>query len=103
MCGDVPGGPREWLRYEISCNAVLAGAPLSVLCGIDTTELPDQLVSLAVDAHPQLAVGDVVVDNRRFREPSSYLRALPVPREPVEDMAPLLAVDRAMVLPELRR
>ena len=102
MSSEPPGGAREWLRYEISCNAVLAGAPVSVLCGLDTTRMPGQLVSLAVDAHPQLAVGDAVFDNASFREPTSYLRALPVPREPAEQAPPLLAIDGATVLAELR-
>jgi anti-sigma regulatory factor (Ser/Thr protein kinase) len=97
-----PGGPREALRYEVAANAVLAGAPMSALCLVDTGLLEAHVVALAAAAHPQLVVGTDVSDNLAFREPASYLRSLPVPREPAEDMAPLLSVDGAMVLPELR-
>ena len=102
MGGHVPGGSREWLRYEVAGNALLAGAPMSVLCMLDTTVLPEELVAQAVAAHPQLVTPRGLVDNRQFREPASYLRSLPVPREPAEDMAPVLAVDGATVLAELR-
>ncbi|WP_051683787.1 sensor histidine kinase [Blastococcus sp. URHD0036] len=102
LCDDIPGGAREWLRYEIAGSALLAGAPMSVLCALDTTVLGERLVAQAVAAHPQLSTADGTVDNRSFREPGSYLRSLPVPREPVEDLAPLLAVDGATVLAELR-
>lgn len=100
--GTEPATFREGLRYEIAANAVLAGAPLSVMCLLDTAALPAPLVSLAVAAHPQLVSGDGLVDNGRFREPSSFLHSLPVPREPVEDAPPLLAVDGATVLAQLR-
>lgn len=99
---DGPGGPREGLRYEIAANAVLAGAPLSALCLIDTGSLPDRLVSLAAAAHPQLVAGGGLVDNRGFREPATYLHSLPVPRDPVEDATPLLSVDGATSLAQLR-
>jgi anti-sigma regulatory factor (Ser/Thr protein kinase) len=98
----IPGGEREWLRYEVSCNALMAGAPISVMCMLDTRTLPEQLLAQAVAAHPQLVTADGMTDNRGFREPASHLRSLPVPREPAEDMPPLLAVDGATVLPELR-
>jgi anti-sigma regulatory factor (Ser/Thr protein kinase) len=101
--GSAPGGAREGLRYEIAANAVLAGAPISVLCLVDTGVLPDQLVSLAAAAHPQLVVGDGLVDNRGFREPTGFLAALPVPREPMEDAPPLLVVEGATTLSDLRR
>lgn len=100
--GSGPASFREGLRYEIAANAVLAGAPLSVMCLLDTTVLPEQLVSLVAAAHPQLVAGDGLVDNRHFREPSSFLHSLPVPREPVEETTPLLAVDGATVLARLR-
>jgi anti-sigma regulatory factor (Ser/Thr protein kinase) len=99
---DGPGGPREGLRYEIAANAVLAGAPMSVLCAIDTGVLPDRLVSLAAAAHPQLIAGEGLVDNRTFREPTTFLQSLPVPRDPFEDATPLLSVDGATVLAQVR-
>ncbi|WP_409333025.1 anti-sigma factor RsbA family regulatory protein [Trujillonella humicola] len=101
--GCEPATYREGLRYEIAANAVLAGAPMSVLCLLDATVLPAPLLSLAAAAHPQLVAGDGLVDNRDFREPSSFLHSLPVPHEPVEDTEPLLAVEGATVLSELRR
>jgi anti-sigma regulatory factor (Ser/Thr protein kinase) len=98
----IPGGAREWLRYEVSGNALMAGAPMSVMCMLDTRTLPEHLLAQAVAAHPQLVTANGIADNNGFREPSSHLRSLPVPRESAEDSAPLLAVDGATVLPELR-
>lgn len=100
--GATPELMREGLRYEIAANAVLAGAPLSVLCLVDTAALPERLVRLVLDAHPQIATGQGVTDNHRYREPGSYLHALPVPRAPVEDAPPVLAVDGATGLAQLR-
>jgi anti-sigma regulatory factor (Ser/Thr protein kinase) len=98
--GGVDG--REAVRFEAAVNAVLAGAPVSALCVYDRTVLDEPLVERVCATHPQLAVGDALLDNPRFREPASVIRSLPVPREPVEDTAPVLAVDGATVLAELR-
>ena len=93
---------REAVRFEAAVNAVLAGAPVSALCVYDRAVLDEPLVGQVCATHPQLAVGDALLDNPRFREPATVLRSLPVPREPLEDTAPVLAVDGAAVLAELR-
>jgi anti-sigma regulatory factor (Ser/Thr protein kinase) len=41
-------------------------------------------------------------DNPAFGDPTEFLRRLPVPREPVEDREPVLAVPAATVLADLR-
>ncbi|MGY1746254.1 anti-sigma factor RsbA family regulatory protein [Blastococcus sp. SYSU D00695] len=100
--GAGPESHREGLRYEIAANSVLAGAPMSVMCLVDRRVLPEALVTEVAAAHPQVAVGDGVVDNRGFREPASHLHSLPVPHEPAEDSPPVLAVEGSTVLSELR-
>ncbi len=94
--------PREAVRFEAAANAVLAGAPASVLCVYDRPALDDEVAAHISAAHPQLTVGDTTYDNPRFREPASFIRSLPVPHDPVEDTPPVLAVEGMTVLPELR-
>jgi anti-sigma regulatory factor (Ser/Thr protein kinase) len=98
--GTVPS--REAVRFEAAANAVLAGAPASVLCVYDRPALEEGVASQIRAVHPQLAVGGRVVDNPEFREPAAFVRSLPAPHDPVEDATPLLAVDGATVLAELR-
>ncbi len=93
---------REVVRFEAATNAVLAGAPASVLCVYDRSCIDDEVAAQVSAAHPQLTVGDTTYDNPAFREPASFIRSLPVPQEPVEQGAPVLAVDGATVLAELR-
>ncbi|MGY1770021.1 anti-sigma factor RsbA family regulatory protein [Blastococcus sp. SYSU D00813] len=100
--GHSPVSPREAIRFEAAANTVLAGAPASVLCVYDRTAIDEDVAAHVRAAHPQLAVGDDLRDNPEFREPAALVRSLPVPREPAEDGVPVLAVDGATVLAELR-
>ncbi|SEP25580.1 sensor histidine kinase [Trujillonella endophytica] len=93
---------REAVRFEAAVNSVLAGAPVWALCLYDRQLLDETQVAQVVATHPQLAVGDALLDNPRFREPASVIRSLPVPRDPLERTPPVLAVDGATVLAELR-
>ncbi len=108
LLGEVEFGatPRDWRegeRYESAVNAVLAGALVDVLCLYDRRVLSDTVLAGAARTHPHLVVDGRRRVNRRFRAPEEHLRRLPVPREPVEAGPPVLAVDDAVALANLRR
>jgi anti-sigma regulatory factor (Ser/Thr protein kinase) len=99
------GRPREWregIRYEAAANAVLADAPLTVMCLYDATECSDTVLSGVRATHPLLLQDGEVRPNPRFREPRAFVRTLPVPREAVESGPPAFAIDDAPTLPDLR-
>ncbi|SDF51814.1 Anti-sigma regulatory factor (Ser/Thr protein kinase) [Blastococcus fimeti] len=107
VVGAVQFGPqprtwREGCRYEAARNVLLAGEPLTGLCVYDSRILPDEVMECARATHPDLVVGGARRASPDFDDPATYLRRLPVPREPVEDTAPLLAITEATALADLR-
>ncbi|WP_176523084.1 sensor histidine kinase [Blastococcus aggregatus] len=107
VVGAVQFGPqprtwREGCRYEAARNVLLAGEPLTGLCVYDSRILPAEVVDSARATHPDLVVGGARRASPDFDDPTAYLRRLPVPREPVEDTQPLLAVTEATALADLR-
>jgi anti-sigma regulatory factor (Ser/Thr protein kinase) len=100
--GDEPAGWREGKRFESVFNRFQGDAPVSALCLYDSRRLPREVVTSAAQTHPELVHGSTWSASRRFQEPDSYVPSLPVPRSPIEDGTPLLAVDDAPALPHLR-
>lgn len=93
---DFGGTEREWLewqRYEAVLNDALAPWPLWGMCVFDTQRLPAQVLESVARTHPTVVSGRERTPNPRFVDPATYLRGLPVPREPLQDSAPRLAVD----------
>jgi anti-sigma regulatory factor (Ser/Thr protein kinase) len=96
VVGEVDFGPTErdwleWQRYESVINEALGGWPLWGLCVFDTQRLPEPLLQSALHTHSHVVGADGRrVPNPRFTEPSTYLRSLPVPSEPLEDTPPRL-------------
>jgi anti-sigma regulatory factor (Ser/Thr protein kinase) len=82
----------EWQRYEAVINAALADWPLWGLCVFDTERLPQPLLDSALATHPVLTRSDgTPAANQAFVEPAVYVRALPVPDEPLEATPPRLS------------
>lgn len=107
VVGEVQFGrqPRDWregVRYEAARNVLLAGQPLTGVCLYDSRVLPVEVVDSARATHPDLVVGGARRTNPDFGDPTDFLRRLPVPREPVEDAAPVLVVAEATRLADLR-
>jgi anti-sigma regulatory factor (Ser/Thr protein kinase) len=96
--------PREGERYEAASNAVLASAPVTALCLYDASRLPDGVEHAVRATHPLLldAGTDGARPNPGYRDPREHVRALPVPREPVEAGPPVLRLDAVPTLPQLR-
>jgi anti-sigma regulatory factor (Ser/Thr protein kinase) len=64
--------------------------------------LPADLVASAESTHPHLVSGATWKSNSAFLDPAAYVRALPTPREPLEDTRPAVAVVDAPSLPDFR-
>lgn len=83
---------REWQAYEAVINDAFAPCPLWGLCVFDAG-LPETILSSVRDTHPQLITAAGRTTNADFVDPATYLRALPVPAEPLEVTVPALADD----------
>ena len=108
VVGEVDFGPTErdwleWQRYEAVVNDALAGWPLWGLCVFDTQRLPQQLLDTALQTHPWRATTSGCEPNPHFTEPADYLRALPVPVEPLEATPPRLHASHVADFASLRR
>ena len=93
----------EWQRYEAVINDALAGWPLWGLCVFDAQRLSEPLLATARHTHSRLATAHGTEDNPHFVEPADYLRALPVPAEPLEDTVPRLHASHVADFASLRR
>jgi anti-sigma regulatory factor (Ser/Thr protein kinase) len=90
--GATPRDWQEWQRYEAVINDALGAWPLWGLCIFDTRRLPDQVLEAVHRTHPNVVLpGGGRRTNARFADPGAYLRALPIPREPLEDTPPRLS------------
>jgi anti-sigma regulatory factor (Ser/Thr protein kinase) len=101
--GSRPADWREGQRYESASNRLLGAEPVSALCLYDRRRLSPQVIDSATRTHPQLVSGPTWSGSAQFQDPSTYVPSLPLPREPVEDQAPVFAVDGALSLAGLRR
>jgi len=91
--GPTPRHWLEWQRYEAVVNEALRDRPLWGLCLYDTNRLADEVVEAGLRTHPDLVDARRRWANPDYLEPADFLRSLPVPEEPLEGTAPLLAVD----------
>jgi anti-sigma regulatory factor (Ser/Thr protein kinase) len=108
LLGEVPFGAdprarREGERWEAAINRLLAGQPMAALCLFDSRHLPADVLAAARATHNELVVEGRRAPNGHFRDPADYLSRLPTPREPAEDLPPVLAADDAPTLAGLRR
>jgi anti-sigma regulatory factor (Ser/Thr protein kinase) len=90
--GSTAADQREWQAYEAVINRAFAPYPLWGLCVVDST-LPEPVLASVRQTHPQLVTASGREPNPGFVDPASYLRALPVPDEPLEATPPALADD----------
>ena len=81
----------EWKRYESVINRALRGWSLWGVCAFDTQQLPDSVVESAGRTHGRLVTADGRVASPSYTEPGDYLRALPIPDEPLERTPPRLS------------
>jgi anti-sigma regulatory factor (Ser/Thr protein kinase) len=107
VLGQVEFGPepatwREGQRYEAAVNALLDDCPLAAMCLYDRRVLPPEVLQSATRTHRELVVDGKRTVSAGYLDPAEYIAALPVPREPVEDTPPVLAVDDAPTLAGLR-
>jgi anti-sigma regulatory factor (Ser/Thr protein kinase) len=101
--GADPADWREGQRFESVFNRLMGDAPVSAVCLYDRRRLSSQVIASAVATHPQLVLGSNWSVSAGFQDPKTYVPSLPLPREPVEDGAPVFAVEDAPTLVGLRR
>jgi anti-sigma regulatory factor (Ser/Thr protein kinase) len=102
---DQPDDPRivrEFACLEAASNLMPIEAPAATLCIYDERRLPSELVSTAAATHPNVFASDGVRPSDGYVDPHEFVRGLPVPREPLQDSLPLLAIDAASSLADLR-
>jgi anti-sigma regulatory factor (Ser/Thr protein kinase) len=80
----------EWQRYESVINVALADWPLWGLCVFDTQRLAGPVLESARYTHTSVVTAAGRRPNPDFVAPEEYLRALPVPAEPLERSTPRL-------------
>jgi anti-sigma regulatory factor (Ser/Thr protein kinase) len=100
--GEEPRQTREVIRVEAAVNSVMADLPVTNLCVYDSRRLPARLVASARDTHPALVAGTTWTSNAEFTDPAAYIRSLPTPRASEENSQPVVEVDDAPTLPDLR-
>ena len=99
---DDPLDWREGERYEAAANIVLAQAPLTALCVYDRSSLAPAVVASVSRTHPLLLTDGAAGPNESYLDPRTFVRRLPLPREPVESGRPVFAVDDVPTLAVLR-
>lgn len=96
---------RAWderVHGEAAHQHVFAGQPFASLCVYDRRSTPPAVLEAAVAAHPEVVTDDRTVANAGYLPPEQLLASLPWPVEPLQAYPPLLAVEDAPSLPELR-
>jgi anti-sigma regulatory factor (Ser/Thr protein kinase) len=102
---DFGGDPADWRegqRFESVYNRLSGDAPVAAMCCYDRSRLPAPVVASAAATHPLLVRDGRWQTNPDFQDPGVYVPALPLPRAPVEDAAPVFAVEDAATLAGLR-
>jgi anti-sigma regulatory factor (Ser/Thr protein kinase) len=100
--GATPADWREWQAYESVINSALGAWPLWGLCVFDAA-LPEPILASVRQTHPQVVTAAGRTVNADFLDPAAYLRALPVPDEPLEATPPALADDDVRDYARVRR
>jgi anti-sigma regulatory factor (Ser/Thr protein kinase) len=99
---DDPRQAREQMRVEAVVNHVMAELPVTNLCVYDSRRLDARLVASARRTHPELVSGATWTANTAFSDPADYIRALPSPRSSEENLQPVVVIDEAPSLRDLR-
>ncbi|MGY1708999.1 anti-sigma factor RsbA family regulatory protein [Geodermatophilus sp. SYSU D00758] len=100
--GDRPAGRREGQRFESACNRFMAGSGVSALCLYDRRRLPADVLAGATATHPEVLRSGAWAASAEFEEPERFIAALSTAHDPLQDRPPVLAVDEAATLPDLR-
>jgi anti-sigma regulatory factor (Ser/Thr protein kinase) len=100
--GNDPADWREGQRFESVYNRLIGDAPANAICLYDRRRLSPEVVDSAAATHPVLVQGAQWRTNADYQDPASYVPSLPIPREPIEDGAPVFVVEDAPALAALR-
>jgi anti-sigma regulatory factor (Ser/Thr protein kinase) len=96
-------GSDHWSVVEASCNAALAGLPVTLMCLFHVDDVDGAAEDAVYWNHPEVVVGAAAGPNSRYRRPERVLEATPVP--PAPSLGPpdqVLAFADGSVLPAIR-
>lgn len=99
---DDPRAVREFACFESAANLMSPAAPLAALCVYDARHLPADLLAAAPRTHGFLTGTGGLRPSDAYSDPRDFVRSLPVPSEPLQESAPVLAVEDAPTLAGLR-
>lgn len=97
-----PRSIKEFACFEAAANLMPVSSPTSVLCIYDTRRVAPDLVSTAACTHASMVEAGRRRPSDAYVEPQEFVRGLPVPTEPLQASTPVLAVDDARSLADLR-
>ncbi len=97
-----PRATREFACFEAAANLMPVEAPTSVLCIYDTRRVAAELVQTAPCTHASIVEAGRTRPSDSFVDPLEFVIGLPVPTEPLQASVPVLAVDDATSLADLR-
>ena len=100
---DDPRDVREFACFESAANLLSPVAPMSVLCLYDARYHSADLLQVAPTTHPFLVGPAGRQPSDAYADPREFVRSLPLPHEPLQDGAPVLAIDDAPTLAGLRQ
>ena len=100
---DDPRAVREFACFESAANLLSPVTPMSVLCLYDARRHSADLLQVAPRTHPFLVGPAGRQPSDVYADPRDLVRSLPLPREPLQDDVPVLAVDDATSLAGLRQ
>jgi hypothetical protein len=99
---ETPEQRDTWIRYEALLNPVFAQCPVTIVCGYDLREHPEDVVAGAWHTHPTV-LADTAADNPRYEDPAQIVAATTVAPEPLPDLRDVfLDDDRAAFADRLR-
>ena len=99
---DDPRAAREFACLESVSNLMPIEAPVATLCLYDERRLSTEHNAGVGATHPDVLTPERVRPSDGFLEPPEYVRGLDVLAEPLQETVPLLAIDDAASLANLR-
>ena len=86
-----------WILYEALLNPAFAHHPVTIVCGLDGREQPDEVIEGSWRTHPRSLNHDWS-DNGHFHDPSDTVRALTPPPDDVSGLEAIPADGGARAL-----
>lgn len=102
--GSAVSGRTDWMRLESLLNRELAPFPLWLVCALDTSSLPADVVGTTLSAHPLLREHGTTRPNPAYLETSALMTRLsPGDPDPLQERPPDVTVPGVRSLVDVGR